>query len=174
MRHRKAGSSASAGFTLIEVIMVMVLITFVAVVASPRFQNLTGTRAQAAAFKLRSDLRYIQMLSIETQNPTRAVFDTDTHSYQLEMQTGADWNIIKNPGTRADYTVALNAGDFQGVTLSEVNFNGTAAVVFDRLGIPYDGNGGPIDDPDPGFISLSGQYQVTVARSTGKMDVVTL
>lgn len=162
----------SRGFTLIELIMAMILIGILSVMASPIFQNLPGTRAQAAAFRLRSDLRYIQMLAIETQQTTRVVFDAPANTYQLQILDTAGWQPVVNPGTHNAFTVPLNTGDFQGVTLSQVNFNNASELRFNALGVPSDGAGAAL--ADPAYVKLSGLFQISVAAVTGKIDVAAL
>ncbi len=161
----------SRGFTLIELVMVMVMIGIVAVVATPLFQNPVGTRSQAAALRLSSDIRYAQMLAIQTQRTVRVIFDAATNSYQIEILEAA-WNVVMNPGTHGNYIVQLNSGDFQNVTLSEVNFNGASEIRFDRVGVPTDNNNPGFTDP--AYVKLSGLFQVSVAAVTGKVDVTAL
>lgn len=162
----------SGGFTLIELVMVMVLIGILALVAFPRFENINRTRAQAAAMKLRSDLRYIQMLSMQTQQQTRVVFNAAADNYQLQILNLAGWAAVTNPGTRAAYSVQLNAGEFQGVDISAADFNGGSTVIFNRLGVPADAAGTAL--VANGVVTLNGAFQVTVSPSEGVVEMVTL
>jgi len=60
------GASRQAGFSLVELVIVIVLIGVLAVVATPRF-DYTGPQAAAVSRKLIEDLRYAQSLAISTQ-----------------------------------------------------------------------------------------------------------
>ena len=54
------------GFTLIELIMVIVLIGIIAVYAAPRLSSVTDTKAGAFVDKLRADIRYAQSQAVST------------------------------------------------------------------------------------------------------------
>ena len=175
-------SFAARGFTLIELIMVIVILASLAVVASPFLQNIPNIRAQMAAFKLRSDIRYAQLLAIQSSVRSRVVFNSGTHSYQLERDNGSGTFIaVMNPATRQNYTVTLNSGDFQGVTFSVVQLASPAAgnpniVVFDALGAPSYINltGSFVPLQEPASVELNSLFRLRFRALTGKVDIVNL
>ncbi|HAK60447.1 MAG TPA: hypothetical protein DCO77_08710, partial [Nitrospiraceae bacterium] len=61
------------GFTLIELVMILVLVGIIAAVAVPRMSDVTGTNASAFAGKLRADIRYAQNLAM-TENQRYRVY----------------------------------------------------------------------------------------------------
>jgi prepilin-type N-terminal cleavage/methylation domain-containing protein len=120
------------GFSLVEVIVVIVLLSLMAVAVSTRFGNEARTRADFTVYKLRSDIRYAQLLAITTQSRVRVQFAQAANTYFIQQeQAGGAWADIQDPATRQPYRVILNAGNYAGVTLFNVNFNGTPTLVFD-------------------------------------------
>ena len=170
------------GFTLIELVMVMVIVGIMAVVASPIFQNFPQMRAEMAAFKLRSDIRYAQIFALQSSLTTRIVFNAVTNSYQLEHDNGVGGYIpIVNPANRDNYTVNFNTGDFQGVTLSSVQLAAPTAgnpniIIFNGAGAPFYVNlaGTAVPLQEPSNVVLNAKYQMRFRSDTGKVDIVTL
>lgn len=61
------------GFTLIELVMILVLIGIISAVIVPRFGNVSETKAGALKDKLKADIRYAQNLAM-TQNQRYRVY----------------------------------------------------------------------------------------------------
>ena len=153
--------------------MVMVLIGLVALISVPRLENLPNTRAQFAAYRLQSDLRYAQLLAIESQARVRSVFDTSASTYQLERETTPGvWTSVVNPATRQNFTGTLNSGDFAGVTFSQASINGTSTVIFDSLGSPFDASGNALTEPSQ--VDLNSKFRLRFRLATGKIDILAL
>ena len=162
-----------AGFSLIELVVVLSLISIVAIVSVPRFENLPQTRAYYTACKLRSDIRYAQSLAVQTQTRTRVVFDAVLDNYRLERESvPGTWISIIHPSTKSSYQVALNSGDLKGVDLTQAVFNGNSTLIFDSYGTPFDSAGNPI--AEPAYAELNAKYRLELRRETGKVDLVTL
>ncbi len=158
------------GFTLIELIVVLSVIGFVTAMAAPALQNLPNTRAVYAIRKLRSDVRYIQLLAIHSQTRTRVVFDTGADTYSLERETSpGTWAVVTNPATTASYQETFNAGDYEGVDLTAAVFNATSSVIFNTLGAPFDGGGTAITEP--AYAELNVLYRLNFRADTGKVDI---
>lgn len=172
-RGGRRGRNFAKGFSLIEWIMVMVLLSIVAVSASPRLANLPTTRAQFAIRKMQSDVRYAQLLAMESQRRTRILFDVAKDQYQLEIETSAAvWVPVLHPSTQTNFTVTLNAGDFAGVDVTSVTLDGNSEVIFDAYGAPYNAAGSPLTEP--AYVELNSKYQLHFREQTGKVDIVTL
>ena len=170
---RLNGYKNSSGFTLIELIMVMAIAGILWVTASPRLDDLPETRARYAIRRVQSDVRYAQLLAMESQSRTRVVFDTGTETYNLQIETSpGTWAAMTNPATKENYTVTFNTGDFTGVDVTKADFNGNTTVIFDSLGIPFDGSGQPL--VEPAEVELNALYQLRFRAPTGKVDIVTL
>lgn len=164
----------SRGFTLIELIMVIVIISTVSIVAIPRFNSFPQNRAYAAVHKVLADVRFAQLYAIQTQSRTRVVFDGANESYQLDRETSpGTWVTMNDPVSGSNYQVNLDSGIYQDVLISQVNLNsGNNRVVFDSYGSPFRGTGVALTAP--AFIELNSQYQLQIESETGKSALVIL
>jgi len=63
------------GFTLMELVMVIVLIAIVAVFVAPRLGDVTAMKAGAFTSKLRADIRYAQNLAMTRNRRARVYFN---------------------------------------------------------------------------------------------------
>lgn len=158
------------GFTLLEMIMVIVLLAIMGISASTRLENVSDTKAQLTTQKITSDVRYAQMLAIQTQQRTRIAFDLSsvprTMSLLIEESPG-NWTALKNPLTKADYIVSFNTGDYAGVLLTGVSLNSSNNLVFDSLGRPYDLAGAALNDP--ASIQFNSNFNLQIESETGKV-----
>ena len=164
------------GFTLIELVMVMVIMAIIGVLVMSPKSFLTQTRETDAASKIKSDIRYAQGFALSTQKRTRVAFNTTTESYSVYSENSpgsTTWTLINNPLTRANFTVNLTT-DFPGLNISVVNFNGAGnGLVFDSAGRPYSCNStgsGVILLGTSGTITFGGGTVLTVIPNTGKVE----
>jgi len=164
MRNAECGvKNREWGFTLIELIVVIVILLILSAVIAPKITDvITGTRINTAARKIASDIRYAQSLAISAQTTYGVIFNPNpTNTYSLYQNTSA--TIITNPFSGGLYTVQLNTGEYDGVTI-----NGSYEVKFDSLGSPTLGGGSSV------IISNNGAAPtrtITVAANTGKVSI---
>jgi len=148
-------------FTIIEIIVVVIIIAIAAAVIIPYAIGTTASQARSAARMVMSDLSYAQNEAIVTQTPITVAFDISTNSYTVSNESGP----LIHPITKKAYMIDLDTiSGFGDVTISSVNFGGSATVTFDAIGAPS--NGGTI-------VVSAGQhsYSITVAPVTGKITV---
>jgi prepilin-type N-terminal cleavage/methylation domain-containing protein len=117
LAHRQSRSSAQdAGFTLVELVMVMVVIGVMAVFVAPRALDLTDWRLRAFGDELQAQSMAMQRLALSqrrpvvaTITPTGASFDyaAGGNLVTLPCPTAAS-PCISEVGTR---TVTFNAGN---------------------------------------------------------------
>jgi len=151
-----------SGFTLIELIMVVVVLLVLAAVIAPRMTGVTGTRVNAAARKISADIRYAQELAISTQTNHGVIFNASpTNTYSIYRGTSS--TIITDSFTGGAYTVQLNTGDY-----GEVTIDGGYQVEFDALGAPVTGGGTSVTISAGGLAPIR---TITVAANTGKVSI---
>ncbi len=131
------------GFTLVELIIVVVIIGIAALIAIPTLSSAADIQARAAGSRLAADLDYAKSLAITHQKIYAVVFYPDTESYDIRQ---VDTNtIVKNPvQSDRDYVVNFTTDrNLNRVNIQTANFDSVAsnAVTFDYLGSPYSGIG---------------------------------
>jgi MSHA pilin protein MshC len=77
----------SRGFTIIELIMVVVLIGILAVSIVPKFTDTSAISLQGGAAMVRADIRYTQELAMSTHAPKTITFTTNDTFYTVNSQT---------------------------------------------------------------------------------------
>ncbi len=170
------------GFTLIEAIIAILISGILSAIAVLTLPNTAGMSLDMAARRVQSDIRYIQSLAVSTQRWTGITFSAASDNYAL-YSDGLDdgvsdpsgWAIISDPLTRGNYIIQLNSGEFAGIDLNTVYFNGDDnSLVFDRWGNPYSytGSGAPVALNNPAGVRLtsaSGTIDLVVERGTGRV-----
>lgn len=163
-------SDADRGFTVIELVLIIVVVAIIALAAAPRLADITGLKASATARKLQSDIAYTQNLAMTGNRRHRVVFPSAT-SYEVRDAAGA---LATNPDGGGGFAVTTDSG----ITLSWT-LNGDAAlnrgVEFDSLGRPYfyAGVSPSITNLTAGTITVTGgdtAQTVTVQPQTGRVS----
>ena len=148
----------SAGFTLVEVLIVVVILGILAALAVPRMGRTDTTRLRSASAMLVADLEFAQVESMAHGNAPRAVvFDNAGGHYHLALSSSPDTPIV-HPVDRAPYRVEYgtrSALQLEGVTVSSFSLNGDNMVGF--------GVYGQLDQTTPATITLAaGDRSVTI------------
>ena len=159
------------GFTLIEVILVVLIIGIAAGMVVPMMSSAGSMQIRAAVNMIAADLEYAKSMAISRGQPYSVVFDKTTEKYQVVDQNN---NVIPHPVKKGfNYVVDFrNDGRLDRVDISDASFDGTNKVTFDYLGSPYNGSPSPLNsgvvtlqsggitrtvsvEPVTGFISVS-------------------
>jgi MSHA pilin protein MshC len=155
------------GFTLIEMVMVLILIGVLAVVLVPRAPSKGALTFAGQAQQLASDIRYVQTLSM-TRGQRYCLNLTGT-GYRMTTSNCSTSVGVEHP-TGAVFPITL-----EGVTLSWTNLPG-ALITFTGKGIPYTDVAASTALAANAVITLSGDGgtgYVCVTPATGRVFVDT-
>jgi type II secretion system protein H len=145
------------GYTLVELVMVMVIIALVAAVAAPRYAAaLSRYRVDAAARRIADDFAFAQAKARATGTTRTLFFDRTNERYRLINES----DLNKASTT---YTVDL-ADEPYRVSIATVSFGGAGTVSFNGFGVPS----------GSGTIELRSGKQTRVVSLNGLTGIATL
>lgn len=145
---------AAAGFTLVELIVVIVILGIAAAIVVPMASSASGMQLRAAANMVAADLEYAKSLAIGTGQKHGWKF-TDSKSYEIVIVNPDNTtSVVRHPVKESfDYIVNF-AGDgrLDQVSITSVDFDGGNIVGFDYLGTPSNSSSGLVSE---GVITLT-------------------
>lgn len=106
---RERPDSGRAGFTLVEIAIVMVIMGIIMAIAMPNMQRtLDSYRVKSAAAEVAVAIRYAQQESVTREVRHSVKFDTDYNNYSVERLDGGHWETLETSslplGVRLDNT----------------------------------------------------------------------
>ena len=163
-----------AGFTLAEVLVVLIILGIAATIMIPMIGNTHDLQASSAVRRIASSLLYAQTAAITGQVPCQVVFDTAANSYELQDENGVP--LSDTMTVAGNYSIDFGSDSrMRAVSIATADFDGSNTVWFDPLGAPY---GGSISDSPPplnnGTINVTAGEKtmtVTVEPVTGRINI---
>ena len=158
------------GFTVVEILIVVIIISIAAMMALPMFSSAAVVQARAAADMIAADIEYAKNMAISMGQNYSVEFDSTAESYRIKDQVGS---TIPHPVKLGfDYEIDFGSDSrLNKVEIVSVSFNGTNEVKFDYLGSPYDSAGGVLNS---GLVTLQAGdtvVEVSVEPVTGYVSI---
>ena len=162
------------GFTLIEILVVVLIMGIAAAIAVPTMGGTAGSKSTAGARMIMADLLYAQSRAIELQQMTYISFDSVNNQYSVMSSPTV---VMTNPSTDTPYTRSFGAAGNSGLpdcALGAPNFDGQTMVAFDYLGAPYSVSNGVATALNSGSVTIGCNgvnVTVQVDPITGQIEV---
>lgn len=140
----RARSFDPKGFTLVELIIVVLVAAVLSVFVAQRLGNVTNLKAAAFVKKLRADLRFAQQVAMTRNTRVRVYFNgTGTapasgYVVVADGSAGGDCSAfvaVSDPAGSGGLTIQLDAGSYAGISIAPVT---TACLEYNSLGRPFD------------------------------------
>lgn len=147
------------GFTLIELIMVIVLLGVLAVFAAPRIFNSDDFNARGFHDETLAFLRYAQKTAIAQRRTVCVAFTTNSATLNIASAAATTTCNTALRGPKGDSPGAITAKTGVGYSVAPTDFN------FDGLGQPVNAAGAPVASQT---IQVSNAAKpITVETATG-------
>jgi prepilin-type N-terminal cleavage/methylation domain-containing protein len=159
------------GFTLAEILVVVVILGMAMYLAVPMFSDAAQMQLQSAANIVAADLEYAKSMAISRQQFYSIVFDPDADTYRVEDTNGV---VVLHPVKLGfDYKVEFRKDSrLNKVDLVSADFGDSShRIKFDYLGSPYNGSGAALNS---GTITLHGganTVTITIEPVTGYIRI---
>jgi len=150
--HPATALRQSRGFTLVELVTVMVILGVLATIAAPRFFNTSSFQTAGFAAEVRAGLRHAQATAMASGCDVRASLGAG--GFELQRWSGAG-GCNDHSGTRVTL-VRSGGGTYSSAVPSGLAVS-TSALYFDSLGRPRDDSSGAL---------LSSALTLTVGTDT--------
>jgi prepilin-type N-terminal cleavage/methylation domain-containing protein len=155
------------GFTLVEVLCVVVILGVSAAFVVPRLSQRDDLMAASMARNVMADVIYAQNRAVATRQIQYVRFDSTNQRYDVLSGLSPE-TFVTHPVNGGSFRVPLGAGridHLRVVSLAAASFDGQTCLAFDELGIPYacDVSTGVRSAMTAGTIRLSaGTYSLTI------------
>ena len=158
------------GFTLIELMVIIVILGILSAVAVPALSSIDDNRASVAARQLVRDLGYARQHALATGTVTWVVFDTGAETWSLLAEDPSNPGRVNatamtDVSTQSDFVQTLDTDEFAGATIVSAAIDGDVEVGFDWLGEPLNGAENAL--AADGTVTLSESHVITIEVATG-------
>lgn len=177
--YRLGGGWRRRGYTLLELMVVLVLMGIAAALVVPNVRGSESIRIQTAVRAIASDIMYAQSDALAYQARRAVVFDPASNTYWIAEVSGDELDfdtqaMYKIDGPEQRFLVDIDQTSGGVAQLISADFDGEAVLVFDELGGPVAGIDS--DAPSAGGAIIIGSddgtaYQLNVEPYTGRVTV---
>lgn len=162
--------TGARGFSLIELIAVMLLTAILAAAVTPAVSGTAASRQMAAGRQVQRDLTWARQRAMGTGTTHWVVFSISAQTYSVLMENPASPGragaaTVTDPATGGAMVQRLNSQPYDGVSITGAGFGGGVEVGFDRLGRPIATSGSGLTSN--GTVTLTGGQTVTVQAGSG-------
>lgn len=166
---------SGGGFSLIELLAIIVIVVLLAGVAAPSIAAMSQSRAKMAARHLHRDMTFARQRAIATGTRSWVVFNTGAETWSILAENPSSPGrsnavVLRDDATNAPFTQTLGVGSFVGVQIVSASFDGNVEVGFDWLGRPL--NSSEANLAAQGTVVLTGNNQLTVEVGTGHVRYI--
>ena len=156
-KYKKQNKTYSKGFSLIELIVIIMVLGILAAIASTKMKDVTGGVSVSVAInKITSDLDLIKEISLANHKSMSIVFNDYTNSYTIKQDGDI---MVDYPGSE-NGIVNISDGNLSNVIITSSNLT----LNIDKWGNYQNG----------GTITLNGTHNINVSSLTGKWEIIEL
>ena len=163
------------GFTIIELVIIIVIMGILAVAASITMAPSNSIRLDTAAKKVLTDLQYARSRAFTDAKWYGVSFQTaPTNTYTVYQTDGVTDTTIKDPSRLGSNFVVSVPAMFGGVSITNASIGGGSQVEFSPLGVPYNNKTGTAITT-AGTISLSylgSTKTISITPNTGYIIII--
>lgn len=175
IKHENVGStvkvhrSCIGGFTLAEMILVVVILSIAALMALPFAVSGSSMQLRSAANVVAADLEYAKSMAISRGTRYSVVFDSVSESYEIRDANNA---VIEHPVKRGDYIISFATDSkLSRVDISSVDFDSGSTVGFDCLGSPLNASNNPLNSGAVNLNASGSTMVINVEPVTGYITI---
>jgi prepilin-type N-terminal cleavage/methylation domain-containing protein len=135
----RRATPSRAGFTLVEILCVVIILGIIAAVTIPAISSNDGLKVTAASRTVVADLIYAQNRAITRQATQYVIFDIDKKQYRVASALDPE-TLLTHPTSQMPYVVKFggpSTWEMRDQTLVSANFDNQPVIAFDSLGTPY-------------------------------------
>ena len=159
------------GFTLIEIIVVVVILSIAAMITVPMFTSASTVQLKTAANMIAADIEYAKSMSISRQKNHSVVFDVSNESYQIK---DSDGNVISHPTNGSGvFTISFQSESrLSGVNITSAEFDSNDTLIFNYLGSPLNQSSTPLNSGQIILTADGRTITITVEPVTGYVTIL--
>jgi len=164
----------AAGFTLVELIAVLVVTTIIAATAAPLLTTSRATVARAAARLVVTDVAFARERAMTTGITQWVSFTAGSDSYRVLAESlvspGRAGATVLDTLAGGKFVKRLSGEGFSGISVVSSAFDGSTDVGFNSFGSPLAVSGQPL--VSAGVVTLTNSATVTIQPRTGLVRAV--